>query len=192
MMKARKLLVAGALMPIAALAQEGRLDYTYVEAAYVDTERDAGPFDVDGDGLALKGSLSITDTVFVFADYNSYDYDFGLDATGYELGAGMRWGLKPELDLTADVAYVHAEVDLPGGGDFDDDGLGLGVGLRSRVHDQIEVQGGIRYVDLDDSDTFLTLGGRYYFTETVAVGLGLELNDDDTSWRLSIRAEFGN
>lgn len=188
MMK-RKLLIMAALLPMTAMAQE--LDYTFVEASYLNSDRDAGAFDVDGDGLALKGSLSITDSVFVFADYLTYDYDAGVDANSYDLGAGIRWPLQPELDLIADVAWVHAEVETPFG-DADDDGLGIGVGLRTRVHDQVELQGGIRYVDLEESDTFLSLSGRYYFTESVAAGLGLDFNDDDTGWNIGIRAEFGN
>jgi hypothetical protein len=190
MMKLRTLFFAGAMLPLGAAAQD--LDYTFVEAAYVDTEVDAGPFDIDGDGLALTGSYLITDTVFLLGEYSSYDYDGSLDATSYALGAGMRWGLKPELDLVGDLSWVHAELDRPVQSDIDDDGFRFGVGLRSRVHDDIEVQAGIRYLDLDDSDTFLTLGGRYYFTDNVAAGLGLSLNDDDTGWNVSLRAEFGN
>lgn len=185
----RILLTAAALLPMAGIAQE--LDYTFVEASYLNSDRDAGPFDVDGDGLGLKGSLSLTDQVFVFAGYNSYDYSRGFDLSSYDIGAGMRWPLQPRLDLITDVAWVHAEVDTPFGDD-DDDGLGLGVGLRSRVHDQVELQGGIRYVDLDESDTFLSLAGRYYFTESVAASFGLDFNDDDTGWNIGIRAEFGN
>lgn len=181
-MNTNKLLLPLALLPFAGVAQEP-LDYTYVEAAYLDVD--------NGDGLALKGSLSLTDTVFVFADYSTYDYNFGVDADGYGIGGGMRWGLRPELDLVADLSWVHIDVDTPFGGG-DDDGLGLGVGLRSRVHQNIEVQGGIRHVDFDDSNTYLTLAGRYYFTDSVAVGFGLDLDDDNDGWNISLRAEFGN
>lgn len=189
-MKLPALLFAGAMLPLGAAAQD--LDYTFVEAAYVDSEIDAGPLDIDGDGLGLHGSVLITDSVFLVGEYSSYDYDGNLDATSYSLGAGMRWGLRPELDLVGDLGWVHAELDRPVAPDIDDDGFRLGVGLRSRVHDAIEVQAGIRYLDLDDSDTFLTLGGRYYLTDNVAAGLGLSLNDDDTGWSVSLRAEFGN
>lgn len=189
-MRVHGLLFAGALLPLTGAAQD--LAYTYVEAAYLDSEIDAGPLDVNGDGLGLTGSLSITDSVFLLGEYNSYDYDGPIDTTSYGLGAGMRWGLKPELDLVGDIGWVHVEVDAPFLRDVDDDGLGLGVGLRGRVHPAIEVQAGIRYIDLDDSDTFLTLGGRYYITPNVAAGLGLSLNDDDTGWSLGLRAEFGN
>src|SRR5690606_16674483 len=116
---------AGAVLPLGAAAQD--LDYTFVEAAYVNSEIDAGPLDIDGDGLGLQGSVLITDDVFLFGEYASYDYDGGFDATSYSLGAGMRWGLKPELDLVGDLGYVHAELDRPVLPDVDDDGFRLGI-----------------------------------------------------------------
>lgn len=188
-MTLRTLILAGAMLPLTAVGQD--LDYTFVEAAYLNSKLDAGPLDIDGDGLGLSGSYLITDTVFVIGEYNSYDYNRGIDATSYSLGVGMRYGLKRELDLVGDISWVHAELDRPLLPDIDENGFGLGIGLRSRVHDAIEVQAGIRYIDLDDSDTFLTLNGRYYFTPNVAAGLGLRVNDDDTGWSVSIRAEFG-
>ncbi|HEX6995853.1 MAG TPA: outer membrane beta-barrel protein [Gammaproteobacteria bacterium] len=189
-MKLHTLVVAGAMLPLGAVAQD--LDYTFVEAAYANSELDAGPIDVDGDGLELRGSVLITDTVFLLGEYLSYDYDQDVDLTGYSLGAGMRWNLKPELDLVGDIGWAWREWDRRLAPDIDDDGFQLGIGLRSRVHDDIEVQAGIRHFDLDDSDTYLTLGGRYYLTDNVAAGLGLRINDDDTGWSIGLRAEFGN
>ncbi|HEX7081712.1 MAG TPA: outer membrane beta-barrel protein [Gammaproteobacteria bacterium] len=188
----RKLLFAGAMLPLAAVAQEQSLDYTYVEATYTSVEEDFGLVDIDGNGFGVKGSLAVSDSVFLFAGYATEDYDdVDVDGTKYDLGAGMRWGLNPRLDLVGELAWMHAEADA-GAISADDDGLGLGVGLRSRVHDDIELQGGLRYVDFDDSDTFLSFGGRYYFTDSVAAGFGLDFNDDWTGWNLGIRAEFGN
>jgi hypothetical protein len=185
----RKLLLVGALLPFGAVAQD--LDYTFVELSYMDTELDAGPVDVGGDGLGLNGSLSLTDNVFLFAGYETQDYSFGVDASSYDLGAGMHWGLSPQLDLVTDLAWVHAKVETPLG-DFDDDGFGLGVGLRSRINDSFELQGGLRYIDMEDSDTFLSLGGRWHFNEALAAGFGLDINDDATGWTLGLRAGFGN
>lgn len=188
-MRLHTLVFASALLPLSAIAQD--FDYTFVEAAYLDSELDAGPLNVDGDGFGLRGSVLITDSVFLRGEYASYDYNRGIDATRYAIGAGMRWGLRPELDLVADLSWVRAKYERPVLPSIRDDGFGLGVGLRSRVHDAIEVEAGIRHIDLDRSETFLTLGGRYYFNTNVAATLGLDLNDDNTGWSLGLRAEFG-
>lgn len=188
-MTIRKLLIVSALLPLGAVAQD--LDYTFVELSYMDTELDAGPLDVGGDGFGLTGSLSLTDNMFLFGSYDTQDYGFGVDASSLDVGAGMRWGLKPGLDLVGDLAWVKVEVESQLVS-ADDDGLGLGLGLRGRMNDSLELQGGLRYVDLDDSDTFLSLGGRWYFTDVLAAGFGLDINDDTTGWTLGLRAEFGN
>src|SRR5690606_15269329 len=123
LMRIKTLLLAGTLLPLPALAQD--LSYTFIEAAYIDSKIDVGPFDVDGDGRGLRGSVLITDSVFLIGEYSSFDYSRGIDATGYALGAGMRWNLKPELDLVGDISWVHEEVELPGLPDADDDGFAV-------------------------------------------------------------------
>lgn len=179
-MKLKSLLCAGALLPIAAFAQSD-FNYTYVEVEYLDTDYDNLG---DDSGFGLKGSIELTDMIYLLGEYQTYD-DTDLDL--WSIGGGVRWNLQPELDLTADLSWVEADA-----GPFDDDGFQLGIGLRARVHDAIEVDAGIRHVDLDNgSETFLDLGGRYYLTETVAVGLGLDVSDDTTTWRIGLRGEFG-
>ena len=97
--------------------------------------------------------------------------------------------LTPNMDLIGTLRYVDVELDT-GFGSADDDGFGLGVGLRGRVTDNIELEAGINYVDLDDGgdDTSLAAGGRYYFTPAFAVGAGFEVGDDVTSWTVGVRA----
>jgi hypothetical protein len=89
----------------------------------------------------------------------------------------MRWGLKPRLDLVGEVAWAYTEVKA-NGFRVDDDRLALGLGLRGRVSDRFELQGGIRYVEYDDSETFLSLRGRWHLTHSLAAALGLDFDDD--------------
>src|SRR5690606_23455359 len=49
-----------------------------------------------------------------------------------------------------EAGYVESELDV-GAGDVDGDGLGVGAGLRFRATDKVELDGMIRYVDLDES-----------------------------------------
>jgi hypothetical protein len=171
------------------LAQADDLSYTYVDLAYVNTDPDGSGEDVDG--LALRGSLEITEQVFLFAGYADQSGD-GVDFETYDLGVGYAWSIAPTMDLYGKIGYVEAEADYRGFGG-DDDGYLLAFGLRSRVLEQLELEGSINYVDLSDSgdDTALDLGARWYLTDQVALGLETSFSDDAMSYGLGVRWNFG-
>jgi hypothetical protein len=182
------LIAAMALTPLAAQA-EG-FSYSYLELGYVETDFD--DIDEDADGFALAGSLEITDQVFMFAGYG--DLSAGpVDFETYDIGAGYAWSISPRADLYGTLAYVKAEVDVPGFGSGDDDGYGAGVGIRYRVADPFELEAAINYVDLQDSGdgTSFGLAGRWYFVEQFALGFGIDFSDDADTYGLSLRWEFG-
>lgn len=166
-------------------------DYNYFSLGYGNIEFD--DVDVDGDGFGLSGSYAINDDFHVFAGYQGAGLDFGIDAT--TLGAGIGWhtGLSPVVDLVASLSYQYVELDAPGAGSFDDNGLGLGVGLRFAASDEIELNAGIDYVDFSDSgnDTGFSAGGLYNFTDAFSLGLGGNWSDDASSYTLSGRFYFG-
>lgn len=178
-----------AALPFA--SQAGTMDYTYVEAGYVDTELDLGRSDIDGDGFALRGSLAVHENFFVFASYEDLGFDFGIDATAFQIGAGVRWPLGPKLDIVGRAAIVQSEIEF-GRNDQDDDGFLLGARLRGEIAPKFELEGGFDYVDLDDrgDDTALVLEGRYFFIEPLAGGLLLQVADDATTIGLNVRYTF--
>ena len=173
-----------------AMAEEG-FNYSYVELGYVKSDLD--DYNVDGDGFGLRGSYEFTKNIHAFAAYSDQDFDFNVNATTLELGAGYAWPVNPNMDLVGTASYVHAEVDAPGFGSVDDSGLGLGFGVRARVVDVVELTGGLRYVDFDNSgsNTSFTAGGRYFFTNNLAAGLDVESDDNGTTWMLGGRFSFG-
>ncbi|CAN5205220.1 hypothetical protein BH24PSE2_BH24PSE2_09270 [soil metagenome] len=182
------------LLPGITLGQE--LSYDWVELRYVDTEIEAAsPFgnrDVDGDGFAVAGSLSLTEAFQLIGSYRDLAFDFDVDATAFTIGVGYRYPVARETDLVASLAYVSGEVDTVFG-DADDDGFELSAGLRSFVHDRVEVEGGVAYVDLDESgdDTSIFGTGRYWFNDEFAVGAGLAFGNDATTLTVSGRYSFG-
>lgn len=182
--------VLAASVSASALAED-KLSYDYIQAAYTDTEIDDRNFDVDGDGLGLSGSVSLNDSIFVNAGFANQDFDRGVDVDQWSIGIGGHMPLTANTDLIGTVSYVDVEVDSRFGS-ADTDGYGLGIGVRSRVYDNIELEAGIKYVDLDDGgdDTSLAFGGRYYFVEQFSVGAGVELADDVSSWNLGVRLDF--
>lgn len=167
------------------------MSYTYIEGAYTDTEIDGSGVDVDGDGLSVSGAFELTDNLFLTAGYGNQDFDQGVDLDQWFAGIGGHLPLTDTVDVVGTLAYVDAELDT-GFGDADDEGYSAGLGLRARVLDNLEVEGGVTYIDLGDDldDTALNLGGRYYFTDTFALGAGYSRGDDVDSWNVSVRLEF--
>ncbi|HEU4617204.1 MAG TPA: hypothetical protein VFV10_04150 [Gammaproteobacteria bacterium] len=186
-MKAKILLAGIAALPFA--AQADGFDYTYVEGGYLSSSTDVGPFSVDGDGLGIRGSFGLNDTLNLFADYSTEDFDFGVSTSAFDVGAGGHWGLKDNLDFVGEVAWIRLEADS-GNASASDDGLGVSGGLRYRANDKVELQGMLNYADVSDSDTSFGFSGRYYFSKAFALGAGLLFNDGDTAWNIGVRAGF--
>ena len=175
----------------AASASANDFDYNFFQLGYGNVEYD--DVNVDGDGFGLSGSFAINEDFHVFGGYEAAGLDFGVDATS--LGAGLGWHttLSPVVDLVASLSYQYVELDAPGVGSFDDNGLGLGVGLRFAASELLELNAGINYVDFSDSDgdTAFGVGGLYSFSDAFALGLAGNWSDDVSSYTLSGRFYFG-
>jgi hypothetical protein len=181
-----------------ALATEG-FSYSFVELGWVNQEFD--DLDVDADGPGVRASIELTPAFHLFGTYSDQDFDLGAgnDVNGESLavGAGYAWSLNPKVDLVGNIAYLRAELDVQitgfGGGSVEDDGLGVAGYVRARPVEQLELTGGLNYVDLDDTgdDTYFTVGARFFFTKMFAVGLDVSLNSDTTAYVLGGRFNFG-
>jgi hypothetical protein len=173
----------------AASAAQG-LNYNYVEAGYGRVDIDSP--DVDGDGFVLGGSFAVSDQFHLFGSYQTADFDFGIDFTQFDLGLGFNTPITDMVDVVATVSYEYVEVDASGFGSADDNGFGLGVGLRALVSPQVELHGGVEYVDLSDSgsDTALGAGFRFNFNEKFSLGLEGSWGDDISQYALMGRIYF--
>lgn len=180
-----------AALSIAGPAMADGFDYSYLEVGYVKSEID--DFDVDGDGLGLRGSYEFTENFHAFAAYSDQDFDFDVGASTLEVGGGYAWPINPNMDIVGTVSYVKVEIDVPFFGDVDDDGFALGAGLRARAMEQLELTGGLKYVSFDEGgeDTTFAAGGRYFFTKQFAAGVDVDFDDDGTTWTLAGRLSFG-
>jgi hypothetical protein len=183
-------IVLGSLMlaatPLAAMADD--MSYSYVDLAYVETDIDNAP---TADGFALRGSVGFAENWLAFAEYSDQSVQ-GIDITQYAVGLGGHYGLTDNLDLVGRLGYVKAEIDAGGGLNADDDGYLLDLGLRGRVGDAVELEGGARYTDFSDGgdDTALFVGGRFHFNKTWAVGAEYQRGDDVSSILAYVRASF--
>lgn len=178
-------------LALSASASAYDFDYTYVDLGYGQVEFD--DVNVDGDGFGIGGSFAISPAFHLFAGYTMADLDFDVDATGLNAGIGWHTGLSDVVDFVATLSYEYVELDASGFGSVDDNGIGLGAGLRFAASEDLEINGGISYVDLSDSgdETSFGIGGLYKFTEAFALGLSGEWGDDTSSYTLTGRFYFG-
>ncbi len=182
--------VIGTLMlaaaPLAAMADD--MSYSYVDGAYVETDIDNGP---TADGFALRGSAGFGANWFVFADYADQSVQ-GIDITSYDVGFGGHYAMTDILDVVGRVGYTKVELDAGGGLNADDDGYLLDLGLRGRVGDAVELEGGVHYTDYTDGgdNTGLYVGGRFHFNKTWALGAEYQSGDDADSILAYVRASF--
>ncbi len=179
------------LLTFSASVSAQGFDYNYLQLDYGRIDFD--DIDVDGDGVGITGSFAINPDWHVFADYQGVDLDFGLDATTFGAGIGYNTELSKTVDAFARFSYQRIDLDAPGPGNFDDDGLGFGVGLRFAASVDLELHGAIDYVDLDDigDDTALTVGGLYSFSDAFALALGASFGDDVSTYSVGGRFYFG-
>ncbi|MBT8082755.1 MAG: porin family protein [Gammaproteobacteria bacterium] len=179
------------LLAFSASVSANDFDYNFFQLSYGNMEFDE--VNVDGDGFGLAGSYAINEDFHVFAGYEAAGLDFGIDATTLAAGLGWHTPLSPVVDLVASASYRYFELDVPGGGNADDSGLGLGVGLRFAASELLELNAGISYVDFSDSgnDTGFGIGGLYSFTDAFALGLSANWSDDVSSYTLGGRFYFG-
>ena len=175
-----------AVAPLAAMAED--MSYSYVDAAYVDTDVDGAS---SADGFGLRGSVGFAENYFVFGEYTDQSAG-GADLTTYGVGLGGHYGIAENLDLVGRLGWIKAEIDAGFFGEADDDGYLLDFGLRGRVGDAVELEGGVRYTDFSEGgdSTGLFVGGRFHFNETWALGAEYQDGDETSTLLAYVRASF--
>lgn len=186
----KTLAVAGAVVLAPVMAQADDFDYTYVEGGYAELDLDGVSDKLDG--FFLRGSLGITERLFVSADY--LDVSTGpADTQLYSVSFGGSYPLSDSMHLTGKVGYAATEASAFGFS-ADDDGYTIGAGLRARPAERFELEANVNFYDFSDSgsDTALGLAGRYFFTERFAVGAEYQHFDDADLWGVGLRFSFGS
>jgi hypothetical protein len=165
------------------------LDYTYIEGRYI---LDGEIEDVDDyDGFSFAGSLQITDDIFAFASYadNEFD-DLDGDFNSFAIGAGYIYPIKPNWDANFSLAYVKAEAEVRGFEDQDDSGYAISGGVRGLFKPEIELRANLNHGKVDESDTWITVGGDYYFTPDISAGINFNIGGDNDQFSIGARYYF--
>jgi hypothetical protein len=173
----------------AARPESAQFNYTYLQLSYDESDFDLGPVDVDGDGVTISGSFELTDEWHIYTAYSQADLDFGIDVDTWAIGAGYVFPLKDDIDIYGRALYIDQNVDA-GPANADDDGLGVQGFIRARLADEFELEGGVQYVDLSDSDVSLLASARYNFTEQFSAGIGITFAGDTDGIGINARYSF--
>ncbi|MEM7612678.1 MAG: hypothetical protein AAF270_13415 [Pseudomonadota bacterium] len=161
------------------------LSYKFAELRFVDTEID----DFDGDGFRIGGSYPLDENWLIVGSFSTLDFDFGIDSSVLEIGAGYVHRYTDKIDLVGDARLVRSEVDSNFGDDTDT-GFSVSGGIRGRINQDIEGRAALRHVNLDNSDTFIEVGGDFYFTPEFSAGLTLEFAGDADTLTIGARWFF--
>lgn len=193
----KKLLVlalALAAAPFAA-AQADELNYNYVEGGYATLDLDFAGGDLDFDGLQLRGSAAISDSLYVHGGYGSVTNDdagFDLDFNETQLGLGYRFGLSDRADLVSELSYVRQELDADFNGNMKADGGRISVGVRALLADNFEGWAKGSYTDGGDFDGDFsgTVGALVKFNPSWGLVGEIEAGEDLTKYLIGVRASF--
>lgn len=192
------LTILGVGLVLPGLSQAAGLSYSYIEGGYGETEIDSD-VSADGDGYRVSGSIAVGPAYHIVAEYSTADLEvdnFNIDASidTISVGFGYNYPINPRADVIGRILYVQSdfEVDSPlFNVNADDSGIGFQMRLRGAVAERVEIEGGIDYVDAGNEETSLVVEGRYFLTQALALGAGIEIGDDTTSYGVTLRFNFG-
>lgn len=156
------------------------VSYDYAELRFVDAEVES----FDGDGLQLGGSYNVSGNWLVVGSIQLLDFD-GADLDILKAGGGYVWPIDERFDLFATGSLVRFDAGN------DENGFEITGGIRSKFNENFEGRASINYSDVVDADTFIQLGGDYYFTPEFAAGATLDLGGDFDSITFGVRWFFG-
>ena len=172
-------LTLAAALPFAASAAEG-VSYNYVEGGYAATNLSDGL--PDADGFGARASVAFHPNFHVFGDYSSQEFDnTNVDVDQWRIGAGYNYGIAPNTDLVARVAYQ--KFDMKRGLDFN--GYSTEVGVRTAFNPYLEGYAFAGYEDYSkkhginpEGQWYGRLGGQVKLNQNWGLNGELKMNRD--------------
>lgn len=177
-----------------AMAQD--LNYDYVEVIYASASIDyGGKSDLDGNGVGVVASGSISPNLAIGAGYSGVSYDrlmgVDLDTSSLTFGLLGHTAVAPKTDVYGSFSVLRAEIEVSNGfasASDDDVGNTISVGLRHLASDAVELEISLARVDVfDESETGFGVEARFFATEKLAIGVGYSQGDDADAILLSAR-----
>ncbi|MCA1766839.1 MAG: porin family protein [Idiomarina sp.] len=184
----KKTLIAIALIGTSTSAFADSPNWDKIQASYIETDIET-PIDEDisMDGYAVSGSLSLNESFFILANFDSVgdESNFGdVDLDSLNAGLGFNHGITDSTDVFATLTYEKLElvgsIDAIGSESFDESGYGAGVGIRSMITDFFELSVKADYLDIDDENAIrYDASAFFHLTNNLSLGLGYKRYDLD-------------
>ena len=178
-----------------ASADNNRLSYAYLELRYAESEVEVNDgfdeVDVDGDGFVLNGFVEVGGAFHLFANYDRLEFDDNVDISTTVYGGGFNFSISPSTDLVLRLGFADARFETPFFED-EDDGLFTSVGIRTMLHEDIELYGSLANLSLDNAEDeeIATVGIDFFLTDALALGPWVQVIDDTTTWTIGAKVYF--
>ena len=175
-------ILAGALLASSQVSAEP-LSFDYVYASRIDTE--VSNQDADGDTLGFFSEFA--DRWHVTVSQGDAGWGpAGAKQTTTRFGLGGQLFLEDKTLFAPTFSILNIETKTPSL-DSDETAWSLQLDLRHLLYDQVELVGGLRYLDRkSDSTSGAEIGLMYHFSDWVAAG-GIFRREDDidsTEWTI--------
>ena len=216
-------LVTGGWLATASAAATDGPRYSYLDVGYQWTDVNYAVKQAGGrhEGFKVNGSLGLADLgpvgIHLFGEF--FDGDFSGTSTPCDggegghtsvsgdrtsqsvaVGLGLSYAISDSTDVVARAAYVDiTDFEVPNSSCQLDSGSDQGylteAMIRSELSDNVEIEAGVRYSSLRDSDianTDVLLGIGYHLTDWVSLRARAVIFDNDTGIELGARLYFGS
>jgi hypothetical protein len=178
-MRSRHVLIFVASIPLAgtAMAGDGGMSYTYIQAGLLGGDLRNSGETTRGDGGALDTSFELGSHLLMRLDSSTIAYldsNLGLRLETGSLGLGAHAPLGEKIDFTGGISLQHMASKLTGvAGSDSATGWGANIGLRGRIGEKFQWTTGVQYQDVGEfkSSVGFTVGAHYYLSPAFALGL---------------------
>lgn len=153
--------------------------FNYVEGGYSSADIPGDP-----DGFILRGSVELTDVVYLNGSYTSLSGDFDhafagkvdIDTDTPSIGIGAKLPIGSNTAVYGEANYFDTDTKTGRFSDSDD-GHSLVFGVRSMLTDNTELYGKVANIEYQETTTEIGIGARQYVTDNLGVFAEYTTND---------------
>jgi hypothetical protein len=184
-------LVFGLGLALAAMGADASPTQTHLGIGYVGVNIDG--IDESIDGFGVRGLIVVAPRWHLYARFDqlklnrgSFDADF--DQTS--MGIGFHHALNASTDFHARVSVERVSASVSGFS-VDGNGAGLYSGIRTQPAEAWTFGAGLEYTYIEDDGSLVgRADAQYQFTNSFAMAVDVEFDEDGQTWFVGPRLTF--